>query len=98
MHIMNFLAPYPDRMQCSGVCQHWRFAAHHPSFVKHVYPVEMGAYTREDRKIEANHFRTLADAVSSALPGDTIGKFESFIFLAGKVQILIYIYICYRAR
>jgi SNF2 family DNA or RNA helicase len=87
MHIMNFLAPYPDRMQCSGVCQHWRFAAHHPSFVKHVYPVEMGAYTREDRKIEANHFRTLADAVSSALPGDTIELGDGHYWIKGTVTV-----------
>ncbi|GKZ00379.1 hypothetical protein MPSEU_000990900 [Mayamaea pseudoterrestris] len=70
--IMEFLVPYPDRMSCAGVSRRWRIAATCPSFVKHVYPVELGAYTREDSKIEHNHFRTITDALAAALPGDTV--------------------------
>lgn len=70
---MGFLNPYPDRMACSAVSKHWKQAATDISFVRHVYPVEMGAYTRDDKKMDANHFRTIAAVVAAACPGDTIG-------------------------
>jgi hypothetical protein len=71
---MGFLSPYPDRMRSSEVCTHWRKGARHVSFVRHVYPVEQGAYTMDERKMEHNHYRTIEDALKIALPGDTIGK------------------------
>lgn len=75
VHIMSFLLPFPDRMRSSEICSQWRKAASDASFVRHVYPVEMGAYTRDEAKMEYNHYRTIEDALKSALPGDTIGKF-----------------------
>jgi F-box-like len=81
IHIMSFLQPFPDRMQSSQVCNQWCKAAKDSSFVRHVYPVEMGAYTRDDDKIEFNHHRTIDDALKFALPGDTIGAiFLTFVF------------------
>jgi hypothetical protein len=74
VHIMTYLAPYPDRQHASLMCRHWKKAACDLSFVRHVYPVEMGANTREDSKIERNHYRNIADAVAASLPGDTIGE------------------------
>ena len=71
--VMEYLCPYPDRMSCALVCERWRTAATCPTFVRHVYPVEQGAYTREDSKIERSHYRTISDALEHALPGDTIG-------------------------
>lgn len=47
-------------------------AADNVKFVKHVYPVEMGALAREESRREYNHFSTIAEALSIALPGDTI--------------------------
>lgn len=85
-HVMEFLLPYPDRMRCALVSKHWKAAATCPSFVKHVYPVELGAYTREDSKIEANHFRCISDALAHALPGDTIGRFLACV--ASAMEIL----------
>lgn len=83
IHIMSFLHPFPDRMRSSEVCNHWYKAAKDSSFVRHVYPVEMGAYTRDADNIEFNHYRTVEAAVTSALPGDTIGTaFLRFFFLA----------------
>lgn len=82
IHIMSFLQPFPDRMQSSKVCNYWYKAAKDSSFVRHVYPVEMGAYTRDDDKIEFNHHRTIEDALKFALPGDTIGTiFLSLVFV-----------------
>jgi hypothetical protein len=75
--IMEYLSPYPDRMSCALACRQWRKAASSPSFVKHVYPVELGAYTRDAAKVERNHFRSINEALSSALPGDTIGTYET---------------------
>jgi hypothetical protein len=75
--VMSYLDPYPDRMRCAGACRHWRGAATDPSFVRHVYPVEMGAYTRDETKMEWNHFKTIADAIAAARPGDTIGTFTT---------------------
>ena len=72
VHIMSFVLPYPERVVASRTCRQWRRAATDPSFVLHVYPVEMGAYTRDERKIEQNHFRTLHDALKLAKAGDTI--------------------------
>jgi F-box-like len=77
IHLMSYLLPFPDRLRSSEVCSHWCKAAKDPSFVRHVYPVEMGAYTRDEAKMEFNHFRTIEDAVKSSLPGDTIGKWVS---------------------
>ena len=74
MTILRFLLPYPDRMACSALSWHWNRGATDISFVRHVYPVEMGAYTRDERKIDPNHYRTIKDAVTASLPGDTIGK------------------------
>ena len=70
VNIMSFLAPSPERMKAGLVCQHWWKAASDPSFVRHVYPVEMGAATRS--KMHHNHFRSLADAVAVSQPGDSI--------------------------
>lgn len=75
LHIMDYLTQFPDRMRSMEVCTHWCKAAGDPSFVRHVYPVEMGAYTRDSAKIEHNHYRTIEDALKAAHPGDTIGKF-----------------------
>jgi F-box-like len=85
IHIMSFLHPFPDRMHSSEVCIHWYKAAKDSSFVRHVYPVEMGAYTRDDDKIEYNHYRTVEAAVKSALPGDTIGTAFSFFFFIALI-------------
>lgn len=74
VHVMGFLLPFPDRMRCGEVCRRWKRASHDISFVRHVYPVEMGALTREDKKMEQNHYRTISEAVAVALPGDTIGE------------------------
>jgi F-box-like len=74
VHIMSFLVPYPDRISCTGVCRRWRLAAQDHSFVRHVYPVEMGALGRDDKHLAHNHYRTIADALSIALPGDTVGQ------------------------
>jgi hypothetical protein len=72
--VMSHLLPFPDRVRSSEVCSHWCKAAKDVSFVRHVYPVEMGAYTRDEAKMELNHYRTIEDALKSSLPGDTIGK------------------------
>jgi len=72
--IFEYIPSFPDRMQCATVSSRWHKAATDISFVRHVYPVEQGAYTREDRKMERNHYRTIEDAVKAASPGDTIGE------------------------
>jgi hypothetical protein len=82
--IMQFLLPYPDRVQCSTVCKHWKAAATDISFVKHVIPVEMGALALEDSKLFHNHYRSIADALTVALPGDTIGT-SIFMFYLNSV-------------
>jgi len=69
---MKFLLPYPDRFRCARVCRQWRSAANDISFVKHVYPVEMGALGMDVTKLDTGHFRSISDAMASALPGDTI--------------------------
>lgn len=73
--VMEYLVPFPDRMQSAYVCRQWRRAAHDISFVKHVFPVEMGALAMNPTKMDQNHFRTFEEALSKALPGDTIGKY-----------------------
>lgn len=72
LYIMSFLVPYPDRINCSKVCRSWRSAASDISFVKHVYPVEMGALTMDPKKLDIGHFRSITEALAAALPGDTI--------------------------
>jgi hypothetical protein len=72
IRVMSYLVPFPDRVKCSQISHHWSRAARDVTFVRHVYPVEMGAYTTDDRKMEYNHYRTLGEAVVAALPGDTI--------------------------
>ena len=72
IHIMEFLLPFPERCNCSLVCRQWRMAASDVSFVRHVYPVEMGVLAQAGRQLEHNHYRTLEEALSIALPGDTI--------------------------
>lgn len=74
INIMEFLLPSPDRIQCSTVCKNWSAAARDISFVLHVWPVEAGALVMDDKKLSKNHFRTIADAVKAARPGDSIGK------------------------
>jgi len=70
--VMEYLVPFPERMQSAYVCRQWRRAAHDISFVKHVFPVEMGALAMNRSKMERNHFRTVEEALSESLPGDTI--------------------------
>ena len=70
VNVMSFLQPLPERMTAALVCRQWWKAAFDPSFVRHVYPVEMGASTRS--KMHPNHFRSLADAVATAQPGDSV--------------------------
>lgn len=76
VHLFSFLPPFPDRMSCARVCSGWRRAASDVSYIRHVYPVELGAYTREDSKMEHLHYRSIDAAIKAALPGDTIGKFD----------------------
>lgn len=75
VYIMEFLLPFPERMNCSSVCRQWRAAACDISFVRHVLPVEM--LGSDNRKLEHNHYRSIIDALAIALPGDTIGEFSS---------------------
>jgi hypothetical protein len=72
IRVMQFLSPFPDRMRCSLVCKQWDRAVADFSFVRHVYPVEQGAYSRDNSKMEYNHYRTIAEALAASLPGDTI--------------------------
>ncbi len=70
--VMGFLIPYPERQCCSLVCKQWKSAANDFRFVRHVYPVEMGALSREPSRRDYNHFGSIEQALSTALPGDTI--------------------------
>ena len=72
--IMEFLLPYPERTHCSTVCKSWSSASRDVSFILHVWPVEMGALVMDEKKLQKNHFRTIADAVLAARPGDSIGE------------------------
>ncbi len=83
--IMTFLVPYPERMICASVCRQWRFAAQDFSFVRHVYPVEMGALTMDPTKMENNHYRSITEALLEALPGDTIGMFNGISFVFNNI-------------
>lgn len=74
VHIMRFLVPFPDRQTCTSVCRQWRHASTDIQFVRHVYPVEMGAIARESNRRDPNHYETLSEALAVSLPGDTIGK------------------------
>jgi superfamily II DNA/RNA helicase len=91
VHVMEFLIPYPERTCCSAVCRQWRMAAHNVKFVRHVYPVEMGALAREESRREYNHYSTIAEALSIALPGDTIGKFVLLLMCLVRVLGLTYV-------
>ena len=75
VNIMDFLIPYPDRMTCAAVCKQFRLAAQDISFVKHVFPVEMGAMAMDPNKMERNQYRTISEALQFCLPGDTLGEF-----------------------
>lgn len=90
VHIMSFLLPFPDRVKCSKVCRQWRLAANDISFVRHVYPVEMGALARDEKHIAPNHYRTIAEALSIALPGDTLGEcsFSAWGFSVSNLRLL----------
>ena len=77
-NVMSFLIPFPERTQCSMVCRQWRAAANDIKFVRHVYPVEMGAIARVQDRREYNHYGDIAEALATALPGDTIGRSEVF--------------------
>ena len=71
--IFDYLVPFPERTAAAaGTCRNWRLAANDPSFVLHVWPVELGALIMSESKFRKKHFRTVAEAVESALPGDTI--------------------------
>ena len=70
VEVMSFLEPFPERTTAALVCKHWHKAATDFSFIRHVYPVEMGASTRSN--MHPNHYRSLADAVHESAPGDTI--------------------------
>jgi len=70
--IMEYLNPYPDRQRCALVCKQWHSAANDFRFIRHVYPVEMGALGRDSNRREPNHFATIQEALDIALPGDTI--------------------------
>jgi len=70
--VMEYLNPYPDRIACSRVCKQWRMVAQDASFVKFVYPVESGAL--DFSQMEKNNYRSLTEALSSAVAGDVIGK------------------------
>ena len=72
LNIMDFLVPYPDRTHCGKVCRQWRWAAGDFSFVKHVWPVEMGALSMNKSRLEKNHYVCIEDALLDSLPGDTI--------------------------
>ena len=85
--IMSYLIPHPERMKCASVCRQWRVAAQDISFIRHVYPVEMGALTMNPEKIDKYHYRSIPEALLEALPGDTIGKF--FTILLSKTVFKI---------
>ncbi|CAJ1958026.1 unnamed protein product [Cylindrotheca closterium] len=71
VNIMDYLVPFKDRQKCASVCLHWKAAANDIRFVRHVYPVEMGAISCDTKRLH-NHYRTLDEVMMVALPGDTI--------------------------
>ena len=72
--IMEYLLPFPERQKSALVCRQWKVAANDIRFVRHVYPVEMGALRRETKRLH-NHYGTLEEVLTVAMPGDTIGIF-----------------------
>lgn len=70
--VMHFLIPYPERQNSGLTCKQWKHAAHDIGFVRHVYPVEMGALGQDPSRRDHNHFSSIDEALSGALPGDTI--------------------------
>mmetsp|Transcript_2774 Transcript_2774/g.5185 ORF Transcript_2774/g.5185 Transcript_2774/m.5185 type:complete len:2007 (-) Transcript_2774:2717-8737(-) len=70
--VMDYLLPFPERMLCAQTCKQWKTAANDISYVRHVYPVEMGALTMDRQKMPPNHYRTITEALEQSLPGDTI--------------------------
>jgi len=79
--IMEYLIPFPDRMTSATACKQWRKAAQDISFVRHVFPVEMGALSMDRKKMDHYHYRTISEALAHSLPGDTIGEFNFNVFL-----------------
>mmetsp|Transcript_30733 Transcript_30733/g.73749 ORF Transcript_30733/g.73749 Transcript_30733/m.73749 type:complete len:691 (+) Transcript_30733:4144-6216(+) len=69
--IMDYLVPFRDRQKCASVCLQWKAAANDIRFVRHVYPVEMGAISRDTKRLH-NHYKTLDEVLIVAMPGDTI--------------------------
>ena len=78
IHIMEYLVPFPERMKCAVTCKQWRKGAQDISFVRHVFPVEMGALAMDKKKMGAYHYRTISEALAESLPGDTIGMSRGF--------------------
>jgi hypothetical protein len=83
-NIMDFLIPYPERQCCSLVCKQWKSAANDFRFVRHVYPVEMGALTRDSSRRDYNHFGSIEEALLAALPGDTIELSDGHYWVKDK--------------
>ena len=92
VHIMEYLIPFPERTSCSLVCRQWHVAASDISFVRHVFPVEMGALVQDGRQLEHNHFRSIQEALSIALPGDTIGMLLITHVLRAHNMALIFLF------
>jgi len=90
VRVMEYLVPFPDRQNCSIVSHHWRSCATDIKFVRHVYPVEMGALAREPSRMEYNHYVTMSDALAVALPGDTIGKRVMFRLTLSRQNFAFY--------
>lgn len=74
--ILSYLKPYPDRLRVSGVCRSWTAAARDECFNLRVLAVESGAREEDAAVIHARYGRnayvSIKDAISAALPGDTI--------------------------
>lgn len=70
--VMGFLVPFRDRQMSASVCRQWKIAANDVRFIRHVYPVEMGAISRETKRLH-NHYGSLDEVLAVAMPGDTIG-------------------------
>mmetsp|Transcript_24167 Transcript_24167/g.54927 ORF Transcript_24167/g.54927 Transcript_24167/m.54927 type:complete len:676 (+) Transcript_24167:647-2674(+) len=86
LNIMGYLVPFPDRINCGKVSKQWATAAHHNSFVRHVYPVEMGPAI-ESLKLDAAHYRTIDEAMQDALPGDTLELGDGHYWLRDGLAI-----------
>lgn len=70
--IMEYLVPFLERHKSALVCRRWKVAANDIRFVRHVYPIEMGAISREAKRLP-NHYGALDEVLTVAMPGDTIG-------------------------